>query len=89
MKFICKKPHRHDPMFDSLQENQGQYGRHKCSGCAYDLGKWHAMIGAPKASDDSVLTDTPESQASHVRHKDAFEAYLMGYDYGMKLKSVA
>lgn len=89
MKDICKQGHRHNPMFSGLPENQGQTGRHKCSGCAYDLGKWHAMIGVPKFSDDSVLAELPESQASQVRHKDAFTAYLMGYDYGLKLRSVA
>lgn len=76
-------------MFEVLPENQGQTGRHKCAGCAYDLGKWHAMIGVPKSSDDCVLSELAESQASYVRHKDAFTAYLMGYDDGLKLRSVA
>lgn len=47
------------------------------------------MIGVPKASDDGVLADLAESQASYVRHKDAFTAYLMGYEHGLKLQNVA
>ncbi|MEN4543778.1 hypothetical protein ABEG75_11590 [Pantoea agglomerans] len=89
MKKICKQSHRRNQMFEVLPENQGQTGRHKCAGCAYDLGKWHAMIGVPKSSDDAVLSELAESQASYVRHKDAFTAYLMGYDDGLKLQSVA
>lgn len=89
MKIICKQGHRRNQMFEVLPENQGQTGRHKCAGCAYDLGKWHAMIGVPKASDDGVLADLAESQASYVRHKDAFSAYLMGYEHGLKLQKVA
>lgn len=76
-------------MFEVLPANQGQTGRHKCAGCAYDLGKWHAMIGVPKSMDDSVLAELAESQASYVRHKDAFTAYLMGYEDGLKMQSVA
>ena len=87
MKHICKKSHRHDSMFDVLSANQGNVGRHKCCGCAYDKGMWHALIGVPRAVDDSVLGDLPESQAVHVRHKDAFEAYNMGYDHGMHKKA--
>lgn len=55
MKHICKKSHRHDSMFDVLSANQGNVGRHKCCGCAYDKGMWHALIGVPRAVDDSVL----------------------------------
>jgi len=89
MKKICRKSHRRNQMFEVLPENQGQTGRHKCAGCAYDLGKWHAMTGVPKSSNDCILSELAESQASYVRHKDAFSAYLMGYDGGLKLTNVA
>ena len=79
-KNICKHAHRYDDIFLYLADNQGQTGRHKCSGCAYELGRHHALVGAPKAKNDSVLEHTPYSQAGTVRHKDAFEAYLLGYD---------
>jgi len=38
---------------------------------------------------DCILSELAESQASYVRHKDAFSAYLMGYDGGLKLTNVA
>ena len=79
-KNICKHAHRYDHSFLYLADNQGQTGRHKCSGCAYELGRHHALVGAPKAQNDSVLEHTPDSQAGTVRLKDAFEAYLLGYD---------
>ncbi|EMJ8509191.1 hypothetical protein R9C62_002712 [Enterobacter hormaechei] len=88
MKRICKKPHRHDSMFDALSDNQGNIGRHKCCGCAYDKGMWHAMIGVSRVKNDSVLEDLPESQAGHVRHKDAFEAYNSGYDHGLRIRKI-
>lgn len=77
---ICKNPHRYDSAFDYLSDNQGQTGRHKCAGCAFELGRQHALIGAPKAKNDSVLEYIPDSQAGAVRHKDAFEAYNHGYN---------
>lgn len=79
-KNICKNPHRYDASFDYLADYQGQTGRHKCSGCAFELGHHHALVGAPKAKNDSVLECIPDSQAGSVRHKDAFEAYNHGYN---------
>ncbi len=35
---ICDKEHRHDPMFESLPDDQGGDGRHHCAGCAYEKG---------------------------------------------------
>lgn len=91
MKNICNHKHRYNPSFKLLSENQGQIGRHKCSGCADALGFWHAEIGIAMATDDSVLVELPESQAGSVRHKDAFEAYQNGYRraLAMKMKQAA
>ena len=90
-KNICKNPHRYDASFDYLADYQGQTGRHKCSGCAFELGRHHALVGAPKAKNDSVLEYIPDSQAGFVRHKDAFEAYNHGYNsvIGMALRKAA
>lgn len=79
MKHICKKDHRYDPRFTSLPENQGNTGRHKCPGCAFELAMELKAKGIPMCNDDSILADLPESQAGTVRHKDAFEAYKMAY----------
>ena len=85
MKALCQKAHRYDDVFNFFNEYQGQTGRHKCAGCSFEMGQMHAMIGAPRATDDSILNDLPNSQAGTVRHKDAFEAYLAGYGYGLSL----
>ncbi|EAY4742399.1 hypothetical protein S835_17530 [Salmonella enterica] len=79
MKHICKKDHRYDHRFISLPENQGNTGRHKCPGCAFELAMELKAKGIPMCNDDSILADLPESQAGTVRHKDAFEAYKMAY----------
>lgn len=81
MKHICTKNHRYNPMFSVLPENQGQTGRHKCAGCAVELAMLNKAKGIPASNDDSVLADLPESQAGSVRHKDAFAAYKMVYQY--------
>ncbi|NDJ59460.1 hypothetical protein GWD52_21235 [Enterobacteriaceae bacterium 4M9] len=81
MKNICKKNHRYNPMFIVLPDNQGQAGRHKCPGCAFELAMLNKAAGIPASYDDSVLADLPESQAGYVRHKDAFEAYQMAYRF--------
>ena len=72
---ICKKDHR----FTSLPENQGNTGRHKCTGCAFERVMELKAKGIPMCNDDSILADLPESQAGTVRHKDAFEGYKMAY----------
>ena len=82
---ICKKPHRYDILFESLPEYQGTFSRHKCAGCAYELGYFHAINGIPKATNDSVLANIPYSQAGHVRHKDAFTAYKEGYEFALSI----
>lgn len=81
MKNICKKNHRYNPMFSVLPDNQGKTGRHKCPGCAFELAMLNRAKGIPASNDDSVLADLPESQAGSVRHKDAFTAYQMAYEY--------
>ena len=86
---ICQKAHRYDISFESLPEYQGTFSRHKCAGCAYELGILHAINGIPKAKNDSVLTNIPFSQAGHVRHKDAFTAYNNGYDFGLAITIAA
>ena len=86
---ICKKLHRYGILFKSLPEYQGTFSRHKCAGCAYELGYFHAINQIPKAKNDSVLATIPYSQAGHVRHKDAFAAYNDGYKFALSLAIAA
>ncbi|WP_447879567.1 hypothetical protein [Serratia fonticola] len=81
MKNICNKNHRYNPMFSVLPENQGNTGRHKCPGCAFELALMNKAKGVPASNDDSILAELPDSQAGYVRHKDAFAAYNMAYKY--------
>lgn len=82
MPKICNSEHRYYEKFNFLPEHQGDIGRHKCAGCAYEMGKRHAREGIACANDTWILDSLPESQAGTVRHKDAFAAYLAGYDDG-------
>lgn len=34
----CQKQHRHDPYFAQFPKDQGDFSRHKCAGCSYELG---------------------------------------------------
>lgn len=86
---ICHKVHRYDAHFKSLPKYQGTFSRHKCAGCAYELGCFHAINGIPKATNDSVLAKIPYSQAGHVRHKDAFTAYNEGYEFTISIAKAA
>ena len=86
---ICQKAHRYYIHFDYLPKYQGTFSRHKCAGCAFELGYFHAINGIPKAVDDSVLDKIPYSQAGSVRHKDAFIAYHDGYKFALSLAKSA
>ena len=62
---VCKHEHRNDPRFHELPEDQGRTGRHRCAGCAYDMG-----FAAGKIREESPrldFTGLPESQAKAVR----------------------
>lgn len=86
MNNYCKRNHRYYKEFSILPFSQGQEGRHRCAGCAYEKGMKDAISGIPEPKDDSVLIDVEYSQAGVVRHKDAFCAYMAGYKNGLKMK---
>lgn len=79
---ICKLKHRYNPDFSSLPYDQSKFnGRHKCAGCAYDLG-WD--LGAKKASELNLdYAKLPDSQAGIVRHKSVQAAFAKGYYDGV------
>lgn len=86
---ICHKAHRYEDYFESLPKYQGTVSRHKCAGCAFELGYSHAIKGTAKAENDSILYSIPCSQAGSVRHKDAFIAYNKGYNFGLSMSRAA
>jgi len=83
----CNKQHRYDEKFKDLpysQDNQHN-ARHRCTGCAYEEGIKDAINKKPMAK--VLSSHIPESQAGAGRHKDAYEAYILGYKDGLKNKA--
>jgi len=73
----CKQDHRYTESFKALPDDQGGVGRHKCAGCAYDIG---FKAGEKKDSTVSIDLDSlPDSQAGTVRHKSPYAAFDQGY----------
>lgn len=81
---VCSKQHRYASEFDSLPISQGNAGRHKCAGCAYEHGH-EAGINNKPANYQEIVDSLPDSQAGAVRHKDPEEAYNLGYEAGLKV----
>jgi len=74
---ICNKEHRYSDTFSTLPLDQGGQGRHKCAGCAYELG-----FNAGRNFEEDIqidLNSLPESQAGTVRHKSPHAAFAQGY----------
>lgn len=81
---ICKKPHRYDNKFSTLNESQEYFmegRRHQCAACAYEQGYNDAKNGLEKKFKPEILNI---SQAGVVRHKDPKQAYNVGYEEGLK-----
>jgi len=78
----CKKAHRHWATFQSLPIDQGGVGRHKCAGCAYEIGFQDGL--ARKETITLDLESLAESQAGFVRHKSPHAAWAMGYLDGIR-----
>lgn len=83
---ICKKAHRHDIKFESLNDSQEYYmegRRHQCAGCAFEQGYKDANEGKQM---NFRVEELNISQAGTVRHKDPKQAYELGYKEGLKNK---
>ena len=76
---ICYENHRYNPSLRDLPDDQSGSGRHKCAGCAYELGIKDGLNQNPIKNNFDAL---PESQAGTGRHKDVQQAYLAGYKEG-------
>lgn len=77
----CTKPHRYSNMFNSLPNDQGGDGRHKCAGCAYEKGYAAGLDRLENFNMD--LDSLPDSQAGTVRHKSPHAAFALGYVDGV------
>jgi len=78
---VCDKDHKYKEMFNNLPFDQGGAGRHKCAGCAYELGYNDGLQRKERIHID--LDNLPESQAGTVRHKSPHAAYAQGYYDGV------
>jgi hypothetical protein len=68
-------------MFETLPDDQGRGGRHKCAGCAYDKGYQLGLLREENISMDFETLD--DSQAGTVRHKSPQAAFAQGYYDGV------
>ena len=82
---LCQENHRYNPALESLSDDQSGSGRHKCAGCAYELGIKDGLNQNPIRNN---FDDLPESQAGTGRHKDVTEAYLAGYREGTNKRTI-
>lgn len=79
----CQNPHRHDPYFSKFPKDQGDFSRHKCAGCAYELGYQAGYVKQSSLDMKAAIDSIQESQASHVRHISPMAAYAQGYVEGI------
>ena len=70
---VCKHNHRYEATFRDLPVDQGGVGRHKCAGCAYELGRTRSLLD---------FESLPVSQAGEVRHKSPYAAWVLGHLHG-------
>ena len=77
----CTKSHRYAELFKQLEDSQAEEGRHKCAGCAYEIGFMDGLNNKDYRYGE-IVSELPESQAGTVRHKDTQQAYDIGYEEG-------
>jgi len=78
----CQELHRYNTMFAALPEDQSYPFRHKCAGCAYELG-FRAGVSNQEPSAAIAIDSILESQAAEVRHRSPRVAYYQGYTDGL------
>lgn len=74
----CQNQHRYNPDFERFPRDQSKFnGRHKCAGCAYDLGYSQGQSRSPSVNIN--YSTLPDSQAGSVRHRSVQAAFAQGY----------
>lgn len=82
MSKTCNHKHRFDKRFTDLPSYQGSSERHRCSGCAFELGFTEGLKRQTLLNVD--FNQLPYSQAGEVRHKSVHTAFALGYCEGVK-----
>lgn len=80
---ICQKDHRYDTFFERLPRDQGDFGRHKCAGCAYKAGYDAGIIKKTTIDLEAEINKIEHSQAGSIRHKSPVVAFAQGYTDGL------
>ena len=76
----CNKNHSTiQDIMETLPEDQGGRGRHKCAACAYELGRVLGRNLEEHFDIGQILDGLEESQAQKQRHKSPHAAFAKGY----------
>ncbi|QMD26325.1 hypothetical protein HVZ46_17985 [Citrobacter freundii] len=78
----CQNAHRYNSLFRALPEDQSYPFRHKCAGCAYELG-FNAGFNNQQPNDSAAIDSILKSQAAAVRHRSPRVAYYQGFTDGL------
>lgn len=79
----CQKDHRYDTSYNRLPKDQGDFARHKCAGCAYEVGFDLGLRRVMNVDMEHHLSPLMISQAAAVRHKSPYVAFAQGYSDGL------
>lgn len=80
----CQKDHSNiAAILNGLSDGQYKAGRHKCAGCAYELGYQDGLKRIEQINIEQRMQSLDDSQAGPQRHKSAQEAYALGYKNGL------
>jgi len=69
-------------MFKALPEDQSYPFRHRCAGCAYELG-FQAGSTNQEPNVSTAINSILKSQAAEVRHRSPRVAYYQGFTDGL------
>lgn len=78
----CQDSHRYNSLFSALPEDQSYPFRHKCAGCAYELG-FSAGFNNLQPNESVAIDSILKSQAAAVRHRSPRVAYYQGFTDGL------
>lgn len=80
----CNKNHTEtDLIVKDLPISQGNFERHKCASCAYEMGLQNGTNKILNFNLEHFITHLDESQKGLRRHRSAVEAYTLGFFHGL------
>lgn len=84
----CNKNHTEtDLIVRNLPISQGNFERHKCASCAYEMGLENGTNKILNFNLEAFITNLDESQKGDRRHRSAIEAYTLGFFHGLNGKN--